>query len=147
VAHLRKNTLYKTKIETRHSFCTGSMLVKRVGYKFLVYELDGIRVANPWLWCSYQNLADLNMGKASRYRLEDLQESNAQLREENEHLKEQVQMFNQRMAEMEKNLGTSSKLLPLLKKKFEERWDTLTVVMTDWDTHIAQLVHLGEKVI
>lgn len=56
-------------------------------------------------------------------------------------------MFNQRMAEMEKNLGTSSKLLPLLKKKFEERRDTLTVVMTDWDTHIAQLVHLGEKVI
>lgn len=87
------------------------------------------------------------MGKSSRYRLEDLQESNAQLREENEHLKEQVQMFNRRMAEMEKNLGTSSKLLPLLKKKFEERRDTLTVVMTDWDTHIAQLVHLGEKVI
>lgn len=87
------------------------------------------------------------MGKSSRYRLEDLQESNAQLREENEHLKEQVQMFNRRMAEMEKNLGTSSKLLPLLKKKFEEHRDTLTVVMTDWDTHIAQLVHLGEKVI
>jgi hypothetical protein len=35
----------------------------------------------------------------------------------------------------------------LLKKKFEENQDTLTVVMMDWDKHKAQLVHLGEKVI
>jgi predicted nuclease with TOPRIM domain len=59
------------------------------------------------------------MGKENRERLEDLRANNAQLQEENEHLKEQVQMFNQRMAEMEKNLETSTKLLPLLKKKFE----------------------------
>jgi hypothetical protein len=48
---------------------------------------------------------------------------------------------------MEKHLETSTKLLPLLKKKFEECQDSLTVVMTDWDKHRAQLVHLGEKVI
>jgi hypothetical protein len=56
-------------------------------------------------------------------------------------------MFNQRMVEMEKHLETSSKLFPLLKKKFEEFQDSLTMVMIDWDKHIVQLVHLGEKVI
>lgn len=59
------------------------------------------------------------LGKASKEKLEDLRASNAQLQEENEHLKEQVHMFNKRMAEMEKHLDTSAKLLPLLKKKFE----------------------------
>ena len=87
------------------------------------------------------------MGKTSKEKLEDLRANNAQLREENEHLKKQVQMFNKRMAEMEKNLETSTKLFPLLKKKFEERQDTLTAVMTDWDKYKAQLAHLGEKVI
>jgi chromosome segregation ATPase len=56
-------------------------------------------------------------------------------------------MFNQRMKEMEKHMDTSTKLLPFLKKKFEEHMDTLTMVMTDWDKYIAQLAHLGEKVI
>jgi predicted nuclease with TOPRIM domain len=64
------------------------------------------------------------MGKTSKEKLEDLRANNAQLREENEHLKKQVQMFNKRMAEMEKNLETSIKLLPLLKKKFEECQDS-----------------------
>jgi hypothetical protein len=56
-------------------------------------------------------------------------------------------MFNKRMEEMEKHIETSTKLFPFLKKKFEECQDTLTMVMTDWDKHRAQLVHLGEKVI
>jgi predicted nuclease with TOPRIM domain len=85
------------------------------------------------------------MGKTSKEKLEDLRANNAQLREENEHLKKQVQMFNKRMAEMEKNLETSIKLLPLLKKKFEECQDSLTIVMADWGKHIMQLIHLGEK--
>jgi predicted nuclease with TOPRIM domain len=87
------------------------------------------------------------MGKESREKLEDLRANNAQLREENEHLKEKVQMFNKRMEEMEKHLETSTKLFPLLKKKFEECQDSLTTVMADWDKHRVQLVHLGEKVI
>jgi predicted nuclease with TOPRIM domain len=56
------------------------------------------------------------MGKGNKERLEDLRANNAQLQEENQHLKEKVQMFNQRMEEMEKNLETSTKLFPLLKK-------------------------------
>jgi predicted nuclease with TOPRIM domain len=87
------------------------------------------------------------MGKENRERLEDLRAINAQLQEENKHLKEKVQMFDQRMEEMEKNLETSAKLLPLLKKKFDECQDSLTTVMVDWDKHRVQLVHLGEKVI
>jgi hypothetical protein len=54
-------------------------------------------------------------------------------------------MFNKRMVEILKHLETSTKLLPLLKKKFEECQDSLTTIMTDWDKHKAQLVHLGEK--
>jgi septal ring factor EnvC (AmiA/AmiB activator) len=87
------------------------------------------------------------MGKETRDKLEDLRTNNVKLREENESLKAQVKMFNQRMEEMEKHMETSTKLFPFLKKKFEERQDTLTVVMIDWDKHIAQLAHLGEKVI
>jgi hypothetical protein len=34
------------------------------------------------------------MGKENKERLEDLRAINAQLQEENKHLKEQVQMFN-----------------------------------------------------
>ena len=48
---------------------------------------------------------------------------------------------------MEKHLETSTKLLPLLKKKFEEFLNSLTMVREDWDEHIVQLAHLGEKVI
>jgi hypothetical protein len=50
------------------------------------------------------------------------------------------------MEDMEKH-DTSFKLLPLLKKKFKEGQDSLTVVMKDWDKQKAQLVYLGEKVI
>jgi hypothetical protein len=60
------------------------------------------------------------MGKASKEKLEDLGANNACLWEENEHLKEQVQMFNKRMVEMGKDLNIYSKLLPLLMNKFEE---------------------------
>jgi hypothetical protein len=56
-------------------------------------------------------------------------------------------MFKKRMTEMENHIETSAKLLPFLKKNFEECQDTLTVVMIDWDKHRAQIVHLGEKVI
>jgi hypothetical protein len=52
-------------------------------------------------------------------------------------------MFNQRMEEMDKHMESSTKLLPLLKKKFEECQDTLIAVMIYWDKHIAQLAHLG----
>jgi hypothetical protein len=38
-------------------------------------------------------------------------------------------MFNKRMEEVEKHLDTSTKLFPLLKKKFEEYQDTLTTIM------------------
>ena len=58
------------------------------------------------------------MGKASRERLEDLRENDVETREENKHLKEKVQMFNWRMENMEKHFETSTKLFPLLKKKF-----------------------------
>jgi hypothetical protein len=51
------------------------------------------------------------------------------------------------MVEMEKHLETSTKFIPLLRNKFEECQDSLPIVMTDWDKHIAQLIHLGEKVI
>jgi hypothetical protein len=34
-------------------------------------------------------------------------------------------MFNQRMEDMEKHMDTSTKLLPLLKKKFKEGQDSL----------------------
>jgi hypothetical protein len=65
--------------------------------------------------------------------LEALRANNAQIQEDNEHLKDQVQMFSHRM---EKNLETSTKILPLLKKKFEDRQDSLIAVMIDWDKHI-----------
>jgi len=55
-------------------------------------------------------------------------------------------MFNQRVVEMEKNMETSTKFFPFIKKKFEECQDTLTMVMIDWDKH-TQFAHLGEKVI
>lgn len=55
-------------------------------------------------------------------------------------------MFNQRMEKMEKYLDTSTKLLPLINKKFEDCEGILTLVMIDWDKHIVHLVHLGEKV-
>jgi hypothetical protein len=48
---------------------------------------------------------------------------------------------------MEKNLESSTRLLPLLKKQFVECQDSLTVVMANWDKSRVQLVHLGEKVI
>jgi hypothetical protein len=50
-------------------------------------------------------------------------------------MKEQVEIFNKRMAEMEKHIDTSSKLFPLLNKKFEERQYSLTTIMIDWDKH------------
>jgi regulator of replication initiation timing len=87
------------------------------------------------------------MGKSSRDKLEDLRANNVKLREENESLKVQVKMFNQRMVEMEKHMETSTKLLPLLEKKFEEGQDSLITIKTDWDKHIVHLVYLGEKVI
>jgi hypothetical protein len=56
-------------------------------------------------------------------------------------------MFNHRVVEIEKHMETSTKFLPLLKKKFEEFQDSLTTIRTDWDKHRAQLVYLGEKFI
>jgi len=56
-------------------------------------------------------------------------------------------MFNKRMTEMDKHLETSTKLLPLVKKKFEEHQGSLNFFMKDWDKHIVQLVHLGERVV
>ena len=58
------------------------------------------------------------MGKAGRERLEDLRENDVETREENKHLKEKVQMFNRGMAKMEKHFETSTKIFPLLMKKF-----------------------------
>jgi hypothetical protein len=60
------------------------------------------------------------MGNEHKEKLEYLRDSNAHLREENRNLKEQVLMFSMGMLDMEKQLETSSKLLPLLKRKFEE---------------------------
>jgi hypothetical protein len=48
---------------------------------------------------------------------------------------------------MEKNLETSTKLLPLLKKQIVEHQDSLTTVMENWDKHRVHLAQLGEKVI
>jgi chromosome segregation ATPase len=127
------------------------MLVKRVGYEPLDYRSDGIRavasLTETLLPKCEQNIVDHNMGKSSRDKLEDLRANNVELREENESLKVQVKMFNQRMAEMEKHMETSTKLFPFLKKKFKEGQDSLIAVRTDWDKHRAQLVYLGEKVI
>jgi archaellum component FlaC len=67
--------------------------------------------------------------------LEELKASNAQLRGENEKFKKSIHMFNKRMEKMENHLETSTKLLPLLKKKFEECQESLTIVMMDWDKH------------
>jgi hypothetical protein len=51
------------------------------------------------------------------------------------------------MEEMEKHMETSAKLLPLLKKNFEEGQDSLTAIKIDWDKHRAKISHLGEKAI
>jgi hypothetical protein len=56
-------------------------------------------------------------------------------------------MFNKRIKNMEKHLDTFSKLLPFLRKKFEECKDTFTTVMIDLDKHRVQLIYSGEKVI
>jgi predicted nuclease with TOPRIM domain len=56
------------------------------------------------------------MGKENRERLEDSRAINVQLQEENKHLRKKVQMYDQRMEEMEKKLETFAKLLSLLKK-------------------------------
>jgi hypothetical protein len=37
------------------------------------------------------------------------------------------------MKKMEKNLERSTRLFPLLNKKFDERQNSLTTVTTDWD--------------
>ena len=58
------------------------------------------------------------MGKVGRERLEDLRDNDVETREENKNLKEKVQMFNRKMENMEKHFETSTKLFPLLKKKF-----------------------------
>ena len=58
--------------------------------------------------------------------------TNTQLQEENGNLKEKVQMFNNKMREIEKHLETYPKLLSLIKKKFEEHHDTLTTVVNIW---------------
>lgn len=47
---------------------------------------------------------------------------------------------------MERNLETFAKLLPLLKKQFDERQDFLTMVMVDWDKSRVDLVCLGEVI-
>jgi predicted nuclease with TOPRIM domain len=73
------------------------------------------------------------MGKGNIDQLEDLNATNAQLQEDNNHLKEKLHMLNQRMAEMERQLEISSKFLPLLKNKFKECHDSLTTVMEYWD--------------
>jgi hypothetical protein len=51
------------------------------------------------------------------------------------------------MEKMEKQMHTSAKLLPLIKKKFKEGQDSLIAVKKYWDKHRTQLVYLGEKVI
>jgi len=87
------------------------------------------------------------MGKIRRDKLEYLRANNAKLREENESLKVQVKIFNERMVKMEKHMETLTKLLPLLEKKFEERHDSLITMKIDWDKHIVHLVYLWEKFI
>jgi hypothetical protein len=71
----------------------------------------------------YQNIekdiANPNMCKERKEKLEDLWAINTQLWEENEHLNEKVHMFNKRMAGMDKHIETYTKLLPLLKNTFE----------------------------
>jgi peptidoglycan hydrolase CwlO-like protein len=71
------------------------------------------------------------MGRERNEKLEDLRASNEHLREENESLKEQVKMIKQRIKDMDKHMDTSTKLLPLFKKKFEECQDSLTTVRID----------------
>jgi predicted nuclease with TOPRIM domain len=75
------------------------------------------------------------MNKENRERLEDLRANDAQLQEENNRLKEMVQMYDQRMAETKKKLETYAKLLPFLKKQFDEFQDSLIAVITDWENH------------
>jgi hypothetical protein len=70
-----------------------------------------------------------------------------QIQEEKWHLKEKVQMFDWRIAELEKDLDTSTKLFPLLKECFVECQHPLAIVRADWDKSKVQLVQLGEKVI
>jgi hypothetical protein len=70
------------------------------------------------------------MGRARKDNLEDLRAINEKLLEENEILKAQVKLFNQRMVEMDKHMETSTKLLSLFKKKFEECQDSLMIAMT-----------------
>lgn len=41
-------------------------------------------------------------------------------------------MFDQKIAKLEKDLETSAKLLPLLKKQFIKRQESLTTIMADW---------------
>ena len=41
-------------------------------------------------------------------------------------------MFYRRIAELEKDLGTSDKLFPLCLLYFAERQDSLTAIMADW---------------
>ena len=56
-------------------------------------------------------------------------------------------MFNLRMAYIEKHMETSTKLFPLLKRKFKEGQASLIAFRTDWDKHKALLIYVGEKVI
>jgi hypothetical protein len=51
------------------------------------------------------------------------------------------------MENMEKHMDISANFVPLLKIKFEELQDTLTIVMSVWDKHRTQLAHLGENII
>jgi predicted nuclease with TOPRIM domain len=60
------------------------------------------------------------MGRERKKNLEDLRADNAHLWEENEHLKDGVQLFKNRMEDMEKHLETDAKMLSFINKKFEE---------------------------
>lgn len=76
------------------------MLVKRVG-GLQVLHLQIIRYQSSCILTVSRTLSrTLQTGKASKEKLEDLRANNAQLQEENEHLKEQVHMFNKRIEEM-----------------------------------------------
>ena len=87
------------------------------------------------------------MGKENRESLDDSRAINVQLQEQNKHLRKKVQMYDQRMEEMEKKLETFAKLLSFLKKWFDEFQDSLTTIMAYWDKIILQVVQLGEKVV
>ena len=73
------------------------------------------------------------MGKSLKTKkFEDLRAINVQVQEENQYLKDKVQMFDWKIENLEKDLETSVKLLPLLKDALLNA-KTPSVVMEDCD--------------